>query len=106
MKSVMPCLAVLFLPAFSLHAEDVPQFRGPGGLGISKETNLPLTWSATENLRWKTELPGRGLSNPVIAAGRVYVTASAAYQQKRELVLCFDLATGKKLWERQVLATG
>jgi outer membrane protein assembly factor BamB len=65
-----------------------------------------LTWSAKENLRWKAELPGRGLSNPVIASGRVYVTASAAYQQKREVVLCFDLKTGKKLWERQVQATG
>jgi outer membrane protein assembly factor BamB len=46
------------------------------------------------------------LSNPVIAGGRVYVTATAAYQQKREVVLCFDVKTGKKLWERQVWATG
>ena len=83
MKRLMPCLAILFSPAF-VAAEDVPQFRGPGGLGISKETNLPVTWSATENLRWKAELPGRGLSNPVIADGRVYVTATAAYQQKRQ----------------------
>src|SRR2546423_274395 len=104
MKHFLYILLLLF--PLSLRAEDVPQFRGPGGLGISKETNLPVTWSATENIRWKAELPGRGLSNPVIADGRVYVTATAAYQQKREVVLCFDLKTGKLLWQRQVWATG
>jgi outer membrane protein assembly factor BamB len=51
-------------------------------------------------------LPGKGLSNPVVAGGRVFVTATAAYEQKREVVLCFDVKTGKKLWERQVWATG
>jgi outer membrane protein assembly factor BamB len=98
---------ILLLSAVSLiHAEDATQFRGPGGLGVSKETNLPTKWSKTEGLRWKAELPGKGLSNPVVADGRVYVTATQAYQQKRQVVLCFDLATGKKLWERQVWGTG
>ena len=98
--------AFLLLVVSPICADDVPQFRGPGGLGISKETNLPVKWSATEGLRWKAELPGRGLSNPVIANGRVYVTATAAYQQKRQVVLCLDVKTGKKLWERQVWGTG
>lgn len=87
-------------------ADDSFQFRGPGATGVSKEKNLPTKWSAAENVRWKAELPGRGLSNPVIAGDRVYVTATGAYQQKREVVLCFDVKTGKKLWERQVWATG
>jgi outer membrane protein assembly factor BamB len=106
MKNFVLSLSILILSAVAVRAEDVPQFRGPGGLGISKETNLPLTWSATEKIRWKADLPGKGLSNPVIAGGRVYVAASGAYLQKRELVLCFDLKTGKRLWERQVQATG
>src|SRR5438094_850244 len=105
MKTLMSSIVVL-LVASSLHADDVPQFRGPGGLGISKETNLPTKWSATDGIRWKAELPGKGLSNPVIAGGRVFLSATAAYQQKREVVLCFDLKTGKKLWERQIVATG
>jgi outer membrane protein assembly factor BamB len=92
--------------AATVRAEDVPQFRGTGGLGISQETNLPVRWSKTENMRWTAALPGRGLSNPVVADGRVYVTAASAYEQKREVVLCFDLKTGKKRWERQVWATG
>ncbi len=78
-------------------AGDWPQFRGPGGTAVSDETNLPVKWSATENVRWKAELPGRGVSSPVIAAGRVYVTASSGYRQRRLHVLCFDATSGKKL---------
>jgi outer membrane protein assembly factor BamB len=105
MKSRLPYVVLLVLVS-PVSGDDVPQFRGPGGLGVSKETNLPAKWSAKEGVRWKADLPGKGLSNPVIAGGRVYVTATAAYQQKREVVLCFDLQTGTKLWERQVWATG
>ncbi len=105
MKYSWTCLVLLLLVSH-LRADDVTQFRGPGGLGVSQEKNLPTKWSASDGLRWKADLPGKGLSNPVIAGGRVYVTATAAYQQKREVVLCFDVKTGKKLWERQVWATG
>src|SRR5947207_10032266 len=104
MKKIVPALLMPFVVCIA-RAEDATQFRG-GGLGVSKETGLPTTWTATEGLRWKADLPGKGLSNPVIAGGRVYVSATAAYQQKREVVLCFDVKTGKKLWERQVYATG
>ena len=85
---------------------DVPQFRGPGGSGVSDEKDLPVEWSEQNNIRWKADLPGRGLSNPVIAGGRVYVTACSGFEQKRLHVLCFDVKTGKQLWERQVWATG
>ena len=90
----------------SVQADDWPQFRGPGGSAVSSERGLPTHWSATENIRWKVDLPGRGVSNPVISLGRVYVTASSGHQQDRLHVLSFDLATGKKLWERQLWATG
>ena len=105
MKSLLPYVVLLFAVS-PICAEDATQFRGPGGLGVSNEKNLPTTWGTAEGLRWKADLPGRGLSNPVIAGGRVYVTATSAYQQKRQVVLCFDVKTGKKLWERQVWATG
>ena len=89
-----------------LGGEDVLQFRGAGGLGISTEKDLPLTWSKTDNVRWKADLPGRGLSNPVIVGGRVFVTAASRPQQNRLHVLCFDQKDGKLLWERQFWATG
>jgi outer membrane protein assembly factor BamB len=90
----------------STSAADWPQFRGPDGTATSPETGLPTRWSATKGLRWKADLPGRGLSNPVIAGGRVYVTASSGYQEGRLHVLCFEPAAGKKLWERQFWSTG
>jgi outer membrane protein assembly factor BamB len=96
----------LVLTASGAEAGDWPQFRGPGGSAVSDETGLPVRWSKTESLRWKVALPGRGLSNPVIAGGRVYVTACTGVLQERLHVLCFDAATGKKLWERQFWATG
>ena len=60
-------------------AQDVPQFRGVGGTGVSSETNLPVKWSDKDNIRWQAALPGQGLSSPVIADGRVYVTACTGY---------------------------
>ncbi|MCI0640816.1 MAG: PQQ-binding-like beta-propeller repeat protein [Gemmataceae bacterium] len=105
MNQGLPFL-LLALPVIVLRAEDVPQFRGPGGSGVSKEKGLPVEWTEKENIRWKAALPGRGLGNPVIAAGRVYVTACSGFEQKRLHVLCFDLKNGKQLWERQFWATG
>jgi outer membrane protein assembly factor BamB len=87
-------------------AADWTQFRGPGSSAISPETGLPVKWTATENVRWKADLPGRGASSPVIAGGKIYVTACSGYRQKWLHVLCFDEATGRKLWERQFSATG
>jgi hypothetical protein len=81
-------------------------FRGPNSSAVSPEKGLPVQWSKTEGLRYKIELPGRGLSNPVIAGGRIFLTACSGYRQRRLHVLCFDEATGKKLWERQFAATG
>jgi outer membrane protein assembly factor BamB len=98
--------AMLLLLSSSLWAGDWPQFRGPGGAAVSEEKGLPVKWSDTENVRWKAELPGGGVSGPVIAGGRVYVTAASAFRQRRLHVLSFDAATGKKLWERQLAATG
>jgi outer membrane protein assembly factor BamB len=98
--------AVLLLLSGTVFAGEWPQFRGPGGTAVSDETGLPVKWSATENVRWKAELPGRGVSSPVIAGGRVYITASSGYRQGRLHVLCFDAATGAKRWERQFASTG
>ena len=66
MTRCMPLIAlVLFFP-LSVRAEDWPGWRGPGNRGISKETDLPLTWSRDKNVRWKVALPGAGVSAPVV----------------------------------------
>jgi outer membrane protein assembly factor BamB len=88
------------------HAGDWPQFRGPGGSGSSQEKGLPVAWSKNKNIRWKAPLPGHGNSNPVIAGGKVFVTASSGFDESRLHVLCLDQATGKQLWQRQFKSTG
>lgn len=54
--------------ALAVWADNWPQFRGGAGNGISSERNLPVKWSATENLKWKTKLPGPGHSSPIVSA--------------------------------------
>ncbi len=97
---------IMFSGASIASAGDWTGFRGTGGTATSQESSLPIQWAADENVRWKAELPGRGLSNPVIAEGKIYVTASSGNKDRRLHVLCFDEKTGKKLWERQFEATG
>jgi outer membrane protein assembly factor BamB len=104
-RSLWTVLGV-FVFAVVARGGDWPQFRGPGGAGVSDEKNMPEKWDAKDGVRWKVELPGRGLSCPVIAAGRVFVTACSGYRETRLHVLCFDEATGQKRWERQLTATG
>src|SRR4051812_33120364 len=103
----MRILAGLLLLCFvsPLRADDVPQFRGPGGRGVSAEKGLPVNFGDKENLRFKVALPGRGLSNPVIAGGRIFVTACSGYQEKKLHLLCFDVKDGRRLWERTFAAT-
>jgi outer membrane protein assembly factor BamB len=69
---------------------DWPQFRGPGGDGHTEATGLPLRWSETENIVWKTALPGRGWSSPVILGDQIWMTAAietAATAEEREKML-------------------
>lgn len=98
--------AFAFLPTRTL-AEDWPQFRGPTGQGISKETGLPASWSTTKNVTWKVDVPGKGWSSPVIYKGRVYMTTAVkppgTEGNDRSLrTLCFDAKTGKPIWDIEV----
>src|SRR5690349_14599954 len=55
---------------------DWPEFRGPGGQGISNARNVPLNWSSSSNIVWRTEIPGLGWSSPVLRGGRLYITTA------------------------------
>ncbi len=104
MKTVLTavCLATV---CGQLIAADWLQFRGPGGTGISPEANLPVQLDA-KSVIWKINLPGRGLSSPVIVGDKIFVTACSSTEQDRLHVLCFSAKDGAKLWERQFWATG
>jgi outer membrane protein assembly factor BamB len=57
-------------------AANWPQWRGPNGMGISTEKNLPVEWNATKNIKWKTAIAGRGHSSPVVWGNKVFVTTA------------------------------
>ncbi len=105
MRSIL-CGLLFTSFTLSVVAGDWPQFRGPGGLGIANESDLPVQWNETKNIRWKVDLPGRGLSSPVVIGKRLFLTACSGWEQKRLHVFCFDADTGKQLWHRQIWATG
>lgn len=98
--------------AFSLHAADWPQFRGPNADGTTADTDLPLTWSENENLVWRTELPGSGASSPVIAGDKIFLTSYSGYgidvkepgemKNLKRHALCLDKTTGKILWNHEI----
>jgi outer membrane protein assembly factor BamB len=94
----------LFAP-LSLSAEDWPQFRGPDGEGHSTEKGLPLEWSESQNILWKTPVAGRGWSSPVVAGGRVWLTTSIERQGKASLrVLAYDAQSGREVVNVEVFS--
>lgn len=76
-----------------VQAGDSPQFRGPGGEGHSAEKNLPVNWSESENIRWKTDVDGLGWSTPSIEGSQVWLT-TATDEGKSLRIVCLDKTTG------------
>ncbi|MEX0937729.1 MAG: PQQ-binding-like beta-propeller repeat protein [Pirellulales bacterium] len=89
-------LALLILPAPVFAGDAWPQFRGPAGDGTSDSTRLPVTWSETENVIWKTPIHGRGWSSPVIWGDQIWMT-TATEDGKQMFAVCVDRQTGRIL---------
>lgn len=101
MRRSLGCL-VLVLTATHLPAENWPCWRGPRGDGSSLDAKFPLTWSPTENVRWKLKLPGPGNSSPAVWGDRVFLTQSLDKAGKQRAVLCIDRKDGKVLWRKAI----
>ncbi|MHB1306157.1 MAG: outer membrane protein assembly factor BamB family protein [Limisphaerales bacterium] len=84
--------------------ENWPQWRGPRGDGTSLETDVPVRWSATSNVVWKTRLPGRGHASPIVWGDRVF-TVSADPETDERSLLCLDRAGGEWRWQRPVIVS-
>lgn len=95
-------LSLLSLSFTSAHA-DWLQFRGPGATAVSTEAAVP---AEQLKIAWTADLPGRGLSAPIIVGQRVFVTCASGPEQETLHVFCFDVASGKKKWERSMRSTG
>ena len=74
--------------------ENWPQFRGPRGAGCSDTAELPVRWSETENVRWKTLIHGKGWSSPVIWGDQIWVT-TATPDGHELFAVCVERASGK-----------
>ena len=81
--------------------ENWPRFRGPNGQGHSIETGLPLHWSATSNIAWKTSIPGDGWSSPIVWDEKIFLTSALENGTKCH-VICVNATSGKILWDKHV----
>ncbi len=103
--------AIVIAMSFSSHA-DWARFRGPNGTGIA-ESDAPTEFGADKNIQWKLELPGRGISSPIVVGDKLFVTCYSGYGMgdgegtledlKRHLV-CVDRQSGKTIWTKTVNA--
>lgn len=82
-------------------ADNWPAWRGPDASGRCQERNLPLKWSATENIRWKAPLPEPGNSTPVVWGDRIFLTQATEAGKNRSL-MCLARKDGKLLWQQTV----
>lgn len=80
-------------------ADDWKQWRGPDGNGHAVDQDPPIKWDSRTNVIWKSKIPGRGHSSPVILNGRIYLTT--AYEtEPSQSVLCLDQSSGRILWQK------
>ncbi|MDZ4688389.1 MAG: PQQ-binding-like beta-propeller repeat protein [Planctomycetaceae bacterium] len=93
----------------SAEGSDWTRFRGPNGSGVSTDEPAPPTeWSESKNLKWKLDLPGPGLSSPIVVGDKVFVTCWSGYAMSRESLgqmgnlkrhlVCVNRNTGKEMW--------
>jgi outer membrane protein assembly factor BamB len=96
----------LLLALVLASADQWPEFRGPSGQGHASDTGLPLDWSESRNVVWKTPVAGRGWSSPVVADGRIWLTTSTETTEGRRGVslraLAFESATGREIVNTEV----
>jgi len=128
LKSLLLALTVLAGPVATAAAENWAQWRGPGGQGVSADTQAPTEWAPDKNIVWKAELPGTGMSSPIVWGDRIYLTAviegdvipgqrAVKHRQGQELdwihpdsvaadkkhtfkVVALDASSGRILWDR------
>lgn len=96
------CVVAVFLTA-TTHAQGWPEFRGPTGQGFSGARGVPVEWSETKNVAWKTRVPGLGWSSPVIGpstspgAGRVWLTTSTGDRDVSLRAVAYDVGSGAEV---------
>lgn len=120
---ILACLGTAAVAADKSAADNWPRFRGPNATGVTPDhPSLPDRWSTTENVKWKTEIPGYGWSSPVIWGDKVFlttVTSDGNFEKPKKglylgegrkepprgehhwLTYCLGVANGEVLWKRE-----
>jgi len=122
-KSMLLTLLLTMMTTTAVAQSHWSQFRGPGSRGVADGSQIPDRWTATENVAWKRDIPGRGWSSPVVWNDRIFLTTVINMGKTEEakkglyfggnrpeppdsihrwMVVCLDLKTGETRWERQV----
>jgi outer membrane protein assembly factor BamB len=101
-RLLLSYLLVPVLSAATTASSDWPGWRGPTSDGhAATGQSVPVKWSETDKVLWRTPIRGRGHSSPTVVGNRIYLaTADTATQE--QLVLCLDRATGRTVWETAV----
>ena len=105
----LACILVFFVMAATVDGADWTRFRGPNGTGVSPDdVTPPAVWSESENVKWKVDLPGPGLSSPIVIGDRVLITcwtgyaaggeANGSLDDLKRSVVCLDRQTGDEIW--------
>ena len=123
-ETMVAFLLIMFFcvaPSY-LTAQDWPNFRGPNGNGVLEKLTHPLTWSNDKNMAWAVDMPGGGLSSPIVQGDRIFLTTAIGAtppvsfsEGVRDMrpkkpekpvkfhVICFLLEDGSKLWEKTIV---
>ena len=100
-------IGVLGFLAAGASAGDWAEFRGPTGQGHAADSKLPIEWSSSKNVAWKTGVAGLGWSSPIVVGNRIFLTTAVptGEGEKKDQSLraiCLDAATGKSQWDIEV----
>ncbi len=120
-------VAIILLLVFATHAQAAdnwPSFRGPRASGVSSAKEIPANWNVEsgENILWRADIPGLGLSSPIVWGDKVFLTTAIAEAGQAKLkaglygnigtaddngpqswrLICLDKRTGRKLWAREL----
>jgi outer membrane protein assembly factor BamB len=124
MKSTATLLVLLIAHSICTAADNWPHWRGPNADGTAPSANPPLTWSPTENVKWKVPIPGEGAATPIVWDDLVFVLSAVKTDRIAEnppkphpedrtapppniyeyTVFCFDADSGDRLWKKVACA--
>ena len=108
---ILTAVSTFILTATFAHAEDWTRFRGNGGEGVASKP-VPTEWSPDKNIKWQVDLPGAGVSCPIVIGDKIFLTTYTGYGEDRanlgnpedlqRHLVCLDRKTGKELWKKTV----